>query len=61
MSPDPQILAPRALAGDPPDPRRWLTLAVLLLAAFMNLLDISIVNIAIPSVQRSLQASYADV
>jgi EmrB/QacA subfamily drug resistance transporter len=61
MSPDPQILAPRSFAGDPPDPRRWLTLAVLLLAAFMNLLDISIVNIAIPSIQRNLHASYADV
>jgi len=61
MSPDPQILAPRGFAGDPPDPRRWLTLAVLLLAAFMNLLDISIVNIAIPSIQRNLHASYADV
>ena len=61
MSTDPQILAPPAAAGDPPDPRRWLTLAVLLLAAFMNLLDISIVNIAIPSIQRSLHASYADV
>ncbi|MBO0807964.1 MAG: MFS transporter, partial [Actinobacteria bacterium] len=44
-----------------PDPRRWLTLAVLLLAAFMNLLDVSIVNIAIPSIQRNLHASYADV
>ncbi|MGB6457391.1 MAG: MFS transporter [Streptosporangiaceae bacterium] len=43
------------------DPRRWVTLLVLLLAAFMNLLDISIVNIAIPSIQRSLHASYADV
>jgi len=61
MSPDPQILAPRDAAGDPPDPRRWLTLAVLLLAAFMNLLDVSIVNIAIPSIQRNLHASYADV
>jgi EmrB/QacA subfamily drug resistance transporter len=44
-----------------PDPRRWLTLVVLLLAAFMNLLDISIVNIAIPSIQANLHASYADV
>ena len=34
---------------------------ILLLAAFMNLLDISIVNIAIPSIQRDLHASYADV
>jgi len=39
MSTDPQILASRGVAGDKPDPRRWLTLAVLLLAAFMNLLD----------------------
>ena len=43
------------------DPRRWLTLVILLLAAFMNLLDVSIVNIAIPSIQRDLHASYADV
>ncbi|HEX2321228.1 MAG TPA: MFS transporter [Streptosporangiaceae bacterium] len=43
------------------DSRRWLTLVILLLAAFMNLLDVSIVNIAIPSIQRNLGASYADV
>lgn len=61
MSTDPQILASRGVAGDKPDPRRWLTLVVLLLAAFMNLLDVSIVNIAIPAIQRSLHASYADV
>jgi EmrB/QacA subfamily drug resistance transporter len=56
-----QILAPPGAVGDSLDPRRWLTLGVLLLAAFMNLLDISIVNIAIPSIQRNLHASYADV
>jgi hypothetical protein len=39
MSTDPQILASRGVTGDMPDPRRWLTLVVLLLAAFMNLLD----------------------
>jgi EmrB/QacA subfamily drug resistance transporter len=61
MAADPQILAPPASGSDRPDPRRWLTLGVLLLAAFMNLLDISIVNIAIPSIQRNLHASYADV
>jgi EmrB/QacA subfamily drug resistance transporter len=44
-----------------PDPRRWLTLVILLLAAFMNLLDVSIVNIAIPSIQRNLHATYADL
>src|ERR1700721_3454532 len=61
MATDPEILAPQAAAGDQPDPRRWLTLIILLLAAFMNLLDVSIVNIAIPSIQRNLHASYADV
>jgi EmrB/QacA subfamily drug resistance transporter len=60
MTSDGQILAPRVAAGDGVDPRRWLTLIILLLAAFMNLLDVSIVNIAIPSIQRNLHASYAD-
>ena len=49
----------RTAAG--PDPRRWAALVVMLLAAFMNLLDVSIVNIAIPPIQRGLHASYADV
>jgi len=61
MTSDAQILAPPAAAGEGADPRRWLTLTILLLAAFMNLLDVSIVNIAIPSIQRDLNASYADV
>src|SRR5580698_170930 len=61
MASDAQILAPAGAAGDGVDPRRWLTLVILLLAAFMNLLDVSIVNIAIPSIQRNLHASYADV
>jgi EmrB/QacA subfamily drug resistance transporter len=61
MTSDPEILAPRPVSGDQPDPRRWLTLTILLLAAFMNLLDVSIVNIAIPSIQRNLHASYSDV
>jgi EmrB/QacA subfamily drug resistance transporter len=61
MSSDAQILAPPPDRGEAADPRRWLTLTILLLAAFMNLLDVSIVNIAIPSIQRSLHASYADV
>lgn len=43
----------------PPDPRRWLSLAVLLLAAFMNLVDVTIVNVALPSIQNGLGASYA--
>ncbi len=39
MTPDAQILAPTAVPGESTDPRRWLTLVILLLAAFMNLLD----------------------
>ncbi len=61
MTSDAQILAPDEAADDGVDPRRWLTLIILLLAAFMNLLDVSIVNIAIPSIQRDLNASYSDV
>ena len=34
-----------------PDPKRWLALAVILSAAFMDLLDVTIVNVAIPSIQ----------
>jgi EmrB/QacA subfamily drug resistance transporter len=62
MSSDAEILAPRDRLGQAvPDPRRWAALVVMLLAGFMNLLDVSIVNIAIPSIQRGLHASYADV
>jgi EmrB/QacA subfamily drug resistance transporter len=48
-------------AGEEPDPRRWIALAVVLTAAFMQLVDISIVNVAIPSIQRDLDASYAQI
>lgn len=43
------------------DPRRWVVLAVILTATFMVLLDISIVNVAIPSIQRNLHATYGQV
>jgi EmrB/QacA subfamily drug resistance transporter len=43
------------------DPRRWKALAVVLIATFMILLDISIVNVAIPSIQRDLGATYAEI
>ena len=43
------------------DPRRWIALGVVLTAAFMVLLDISIVNVAIPSIQRDLNASFGQV
>lgn len=43
------------------DPHRFTALAVVLVAAFMDLLDQTIVNVAVPSVQRDLHSSYADL
>ncbi|MCL5999002.1 MAG: MFS transporter [Chloroflexi bacterium] len=43
------------------DPRRWLMLAVVLCAALMVVLDGFIVNVAIPSIERQLHASFAEV
>ncbi|WP_067908194.1 MFS transporter, partial [Actinomadura rubrobrunea] len=37
--------------------RRWQALAVCLVAAFMTLLDVSIVNVALPSIRTGLHAS----
>jgi EmrB/QacA subfamily drug resistance transporter len=51
-------------AGQAPegaDPRRWVALGVVLIAGFMQLVDISIVNVAIPSIQRDLDATYAEI
>ncbi|MFF5446854.1 MFS transporter [Streptomyces sp. NPDC012888] len=39
------------------DRRRWLALAVVMTAAFMDLVDVTIVNIAIPSMKADLGAS----
>jgi EmrB/QacA subfamily drug resistance transporter len=42
---------------DGADPRRWRALYVSLVAAFMSLLDTSIVNVALPSIEHRLGAS----
>lgn len=42
--------------GFVPDPMRWRALAVCLLAGFMSLLDVSIVNVALPSLSTGLHA-----
>src|SRR5918997_3040915 len=47
--------------GAEPDPRRWRALGVTQLAGFMGLLDVSIVNVALPSIQSDLGASAATV
>jgi EmrB/QacA subfamily drug resistance transporter len=40
-----------------PDPRRWTALALLAIADFVVILDATIVNVALPSIGRSLHAS----
>jgi MFS family permease len=40
-----------------PNPRRWRILSVSLVVGFMSLLDVSIVNVAIPSMQKGLDTS----
>jgi EmrB/QacA subfamily drug resistance transporter len=45
----------------PPDPTRWRSLAICLVASAMTLLDLSIVNVALPSLRQSLGADESDL
>src|SRR5215212_10012524 len=40
-----------------PDPRRWIALAVIVLAQFMVVLDVAIVNVALPTIKTDLHFS----
>ncbi len=40
-----------------PDPRRWQALALVCVAFFMTVLDVSIVNVALPSIKNSLNVT----
>lgn len=61
MSQDEQTTGPADAAAYVPDPRRWRVLAVSLVVAFMSLLDVTIVNVAIPSIRSGLDTSAATV
>ncbi len=50
----------RADSPHEPDPQRWKILGVLLVAIFMSLVGVSIVNVALPSIQHGLDASDSD-
>src|ERR1700710_558833 len=39
--------------------RKWWTLVVVCVATFMLLLDVTIVNVALPAIQRALHASFS--
>ncbi|MEU1053413.1 MFS transporter [Streptomyces sp. NPDC005876] len=43
------------------DRRRWFALAIVMTAAFMDLVDVTIVNIAIPSIQRDEGATFSQI
>ncbi|WP_230486796.1 MFS transporter [Nocardioides anomalus] len=47
--------------AEAPDPRRWRILGVTLTVGFMSLLDVSIVNVAIPSMREGLHTSSATI
>jgi EmrB/QacA subfamily drug resistance transporter len=47
--------------SEQPDPRRWKILSVSLLVGFMSLLDVTIVNVAIPSIRAGLDTSAGTV
>jgi EmrB/QacA subfamily drug resistance transporter len=44
-----------------PNPNRWWTLAMVAIGTFMLLLDITIVNVALPAIQKDLHASFSDL
>ena len=52
---------PGQATAERPDPRRWKALAVCLVGGFMVLLDVSIVNVALPSIRTGLQASQSEL
>jgi MFS family permease len=41
--------------------RRWWTLTAVCLCIFMLMLDITVVNVALPDIQQSLHSSFADL
>lgn len=46
---------------DTPRPGRWIAMAALLVAGFMNLIDVTIVNVAIPSLQAAFDATDSQI
>jgi EmrB/QacA subfamily drug resistance transporter len=52
-----ELAAERTPAIEEPNPRRWIILAVVGAAFFMTILDVAIVNVAIPSIEKDLAIS----
>ncbi|MGN5633776.1 MFS transporter [Streptomyces sp. AC154] len=60
-APQPSGTAAAAVPPDASDRRRWFALAIVMTAAFMDLVDVTIVNIAIPSIQRDTGATFSSI
>jgi EmrB/QacA subfamily drug resistance transporter len=60
-APEGRPAAPAEQDDGAPDPRRWKALAVCLVGGFMVLLDVSIVNVALPSIRDGLDASESEL
>ena len=52
-----QKIVAEGSAGSQLDPRRWIALAVIVAAQFMVVLDVAIVNVALPSIRTDLHFS----
>src|SRR5262245_18742451 len=50
---------PQTTETTDPYPRRWLAFIVMMAAAFMDLIDATVVNLALPTLRSDLGASYA--
>ncbi len=50
-----------AVTPKQPDPTRWWTLAVVCAAIFMLLIDITIVNVALPDIQKAFNSSFSNL
>ncbi|MFG2130301.1 MFS transporter [Streptomyces sp. NPDC048751] len=55
------LTAPPPTTTPEPHPHRWTAAAVMMVAALMDLVDTTIVNVAIPSIGRDLHASTGDL
>jgi EmrB/QacA subfamily drug resistance transporter len=44
-----------------PEPHKWWTLVAVCLGTFMLLLDVTIVNVALPDIQKALSSSFSDL
>ncbi|MFN5826859.1 MAG: MFS transporter, partial [Rhodobacterales bacterium] len=52
---------PATTPAPAPKPGRWLAMTVLLIAGFMNLIDVTIVNVALPGLQRAFNATSSQI